>query len=74
MKEGIHPEYNKLKAQCACGNEIEMGSVDKEIKTDFTLADRSNMKYSVLIGQNILKQGFLIDPSKEAEGFYSEDD
>lgn len=47
---------------------------DKEMKTEFTLADRSHMKYAVLIGQNILKDGFLIDPAKEAEGFYSEDD
>ena len=34
------------------------------IKSEFTLADRAHMKYSILIGQNILKHGFLIDPSK----------
>lgn len=39
---------------------------DKEITSEFTLADRSNMKYPVLIGQNILGEGFLIDPIKEA--------
>lgn len=38
---------------------------NKEFKTDFTLADRSDMKYPVLIGQNILSKGFLIDPMKE---------
>ena len=27
MKEGIHPKYNKIKAVCACGNEVELGSV-----------------------------------------------
>ena len=37
----------------------------KIISEKFTLADRSHMKYPVLIGQNILKKGFLIDPSKE---------
>ncbi len=37
---------------------------DKELDTDFTIADRSHMKYSVLIGQDVLKQGFLIDPNK----------
>ncbi len=37
---------------------------DKEFKTDFTIADRAEMKYPVLIGQSILK-GFLIDPVKE---------
>lgn len=31
---------------------------------EFTLADRAHMKYRVLVGQNILKRGFLIDPSK----------
>ncbi|MBI4146533.1 ATP-dependent zinc protease [Candidatus Woesearchaeota archaeon] len=31
---------------------------------EFTLADRSHMKYKVLIGQNILKKGFMIDPSR----------
>ena len=36
----------------------------KKIKSEFTLADRAHMKYRVLIGQNILKYGFLIDPTK----------
>ncbi len=30
----------------------------------FTVADRSQMKYKVLIGQNILKKNFLIDPTR----------
>ena len=38
---------------------------DKEVKTDFTIADRADMKYPVLIGQNILGKRFLIDPAKE---------
>ena len=29
----------------------------------FTLADRSHLKYKALIGKNILKKNFLIDPS-----------
>ena len=36
----------------------------KKIKSEFTLADRAHMKYRILIGQNILKDGFLIDPMK----------
>jgi len=37
----------------------------KEMTTRFSLADRSHLKYKVLIGQNALKgRGFLIDPSK----------
>ncbi len=35
------------------------------VKEWFTLADRSKMKYSVLIGRNILKDRFLIDVSIE---------
>jgi hypothetical protein len=31
----------------------------------FTLADRKHMKYAVLIGRNILKRGFLINPTKK---------
>ena len=36
----------------------------KKIKSEFTLADRAHMKYRILVGQNILKDGFLIDPTK----------
>jgi hypothetical protein len=37
---------------------------DKKISAHFTLADRSHMKYPMLIGQNILREGgFLIDPT-----------
>ncbi len=39
----------------------------KKLKAEFTLADRIHMKYHVLIGQNILKHGFLIDPSKRSK-------
>ena len=31
----------------------------------FTIADRSRLKYKLLIGQNILTMGFIIDPSIE---------
>lgn len=36
----------------------------RDITTLFSLADRSHMRYRILVGQNILKQGFLIDPEK----------
>jgi hypothetical protein len=36
----------------------------KRITSKFTLADRDHMKYKILIGQNILRKGFLIDPNK----------
>jgi hypothetical protein len=34
----------------------------QRLSAKFTLADRSNLRYPVLIGVNILKRGFLIDP------------
>ncbi|MEE9525490.1 MAG: RimK/LysX family protein [Candidatus Woesearchaeota archaeon] len=37
----------------------------KFAKVRFTLADRGHLKYKALIGKNILKRGFLIDPSKK---------
>lgn len=38
---------------------------NKEITGEFTLADRSIMKYRALIGQDILRHnGFIIDPEK----------
>ncbi len=36
----------------------------RKMKTIFTVADRSRMKYKVLIGRNILREGFLIDITK----------
>ena len=44
--------------------EAEIVLAEKKIKAEFTLADRGHMKYAVLIGVNILKYGFLVDPSK----------
>ncbi len=37
----------------------------RKFNSQFTVADRSHMKYKILIGQNMLKKGFLIDPSKK---------
>jgi len=34
-----------------------------EMDTEFSVADRTHMKYRLLIGQNIIKEGFIIDPS-----------
>ena len=45
--------------------EAEILLAGKKIKSEFTLADRTHMKYSVLIGVNVLKQGFLVDPAKK---------
>jgi len=35
MREGIHPNYKKVKAVCiSCGNEFETGSTLDEIRVD----------------------------------------
>jgi len=44
---------------------IEIELAGRKIKGRFTVADRSNLKYPILIGRNILKNGFLIDPGKK---------
>lgn len=46
--------------------EVEIEFAGKTITETFTLADRSTMRFPVLIGRNILKKGFLIDPEKKA--------
>ena len=43
--------------------EAEIILAGKKMKSEFTLADRSHMRYNVLIGVNTLKHGFLVDPS-----------
>jgi len=45
--------------------EAKMVLRDKHIKVNFNMIDRTNLKYPVLIGKDILKEGFLIDPSRE---------
>lgn len=44
--------------------ETDLEIKGKKFKTIFNISDREHMKYPVLIGQKILKQGFLVDPSK----------
>ena len=44
--------------------EAELEIAGKRIKSEFTLADRTHMKYRMLIGVNILKHRFIVDPSK----------
>jgi large subunit ribosomal protein L31 len=34
MKQDIHPEYHKITATCACGNAVELGSINPEIKVE----------------------------------------
>jgi len=43
--------------------ELKFKIKEKEFVGKFNIADRSKLRYKVLIGQNILKKGFLIDPT-----------
>ncbi|MCH8067574.1 MAG: ATP-dependent zinc protease [Nanoarchaeota archaeon] len=45
--------------------EAEIIIAGKKIRSEFTLADRTHMMYEVLIGVNVLKHEFLVDPSKK---------
>lgn len=38
MKEGIHPEYHTINAMCACGNQVELGSILKEMRVEICSA------------------------------------
>ncbi|MFH1649792.1 MAG: RimK/LysX family protein [Candidatus Woesearchaeota archaeon] len=45
--------------------EVTIEIQGKPMRAEFTLADRSHMRYRILIGQNILRNGFIIDPTKK---------
>jgi len=34
MKKDIHPEYHKIVATCACGNSVELGSINPVMKVE----------------------------------------
>lgn len=34
MKQGIHPDYKETTISCVCGNVIETGSVDDNIRVE----------------------------------------
>ncbi|NQZ84486.1 MAG: ATP-dependent zinc protease [Nanoarchaeales archaeon] len=45
---------------------LEVEFQSKKFTESFTVADRSHLRYKVLIGKDILKkEGFLIDPNKQ---------
>jgi hypothetical protein len=68
---GLGPVLESKLVKTAHGNKLRpvikanIRIKDLVVEAKFTLSDRHHMKYRVLIGQNILKKGFLIDPSKK---------
>ena len=67
---GLGPIIKSKVVKSAHGNkvrpiiEVRLKLANRTMKSEFTIADRIHLKYPVLIGQNILKDGFLIDPNK----------
>jgi hypothetical protein len=67
---GIIPETEVAHVRSALGRHmrpvamLDVEIAGKKLNGRFTIADRGSLKYPVLIGRNILKRGFLIDPEK----------
>ncbi len=51
--------------------EIEIAGIRK--KVHFTLADRLGMRYAVLVGRDVLHDGFVVDIGKTHNGFKLDD-
>lgn len=68
---GLGPVIGEMKIRSADGRstrpiiEIEITLSKKKLIGKFTLAKREHMKFPVLIGRDILEQGFLIDATKK---------
>jgi len=67
---GLGPIIKTVLIKHAHGNKIrpvvkaKVEIAGKTLEGRFTLADRRHMRYKVLIGLDILRKGFLIDPNK----------
>jgi hypothetical protein len=44
--------------------DISLKIFKENIKTEFSLTDRSKMKYPILLGRKFLKNGFIVDVNK----------
>jgi hypothetical protein len=47
--------------------EVKFQMANKTITEVFTIANREQMTFPVLIGRNVLRKGFLIDPNKKTQ-------
>jgi len=69
---GMGPEFKHAKVKSAHGVRhrpvilVSLAIAGELMEVECTIADREHMKYKFLIGQNVLKKGFLIDPTKKA--------
>ena len=66
----LGPVVSSKMVKSASGNKLrpvvqgEIEIAGKKIKTELTIADRSHVKYKVLIGLNTMGKRFLIDPMR----------
>lgn len=69
-KLGLGPFIGKVKIKNVNNVEVrptveaELEIRGRKVFTVLNVADRSKMKYQLLIGQDVLKRGFLVDPEK----------
>lgn len=71
-KEYRTSEFNERKIRSSSGHAeyryvitTDIILFGKTFKTEFTLADREQMKYPVLIGRRLLKDSFVVDVAKK---------
>ena len=62
----IFKSAHGIKRRSIIAADVELAE-KKLYKVQFSIIDRSHMQYPILIGQNILKKGFLIDITKGME-------
>ncbi|MBU4501917.1 MAG: RimK/LysX family protein [Nanoarchaeota archaeon] len=66
----LGPVIREIKIRSASGKtrrpiiKTKLEIKGKILESEFNLANRKHMKYKILVGQDILKDGFLIDPEK----------
>lgn len=69
---GLGPVLGEKKIRNAHGSssrkfvDVTIELAGRKFTEHFTIADRSSMRFPVLIGRNILRKGFLINPKRKA--------
>ena len=68
---GLGPELKKTIVKSAHGTMqrsvvlLELSISGEILEIEATIADRAHLKYPLLLGVNVLKKGFLVDPSRK---------
>lgn len=62
-KRDIKSSFGDVQERYVIRTQIQL--FDKIIETDFSLSDRSDMKYPVLIGRALLSKNFIVDVARK---------